>query len=96
MSANQALLETEIILPITRSSIFGRYIPVNGITLTLSPKISDNPVQVDMIRFPSNMTFSLSRRGDVVITSPGTTYRFFDSNFFNFDHPVDFEFFPQG
>ena len=63
--------------------IFGMYIPVNEITRTLSVETSDNPIVVEIIRFPSNTTLSCNRSGEVVIKSPGSTCRFLYSDFFN-------------
>ena len=83
------------ILPIIKSSIFGMYIPVSEITRTLSVETSDNPIVVEIIRFPSNTTLSCNRSGEVVIKSPGSTSRFLDSNFFNCFHLKYFEFFLQ-
>ena len=71
-------------IPTTKSSILGMYIPVNGITFTLSLKTLDNPIVVDIIFFPSNTTFRSSLSGAVVRTSPGRTNRFFNPKFFNY------------
>ena len=83
----------DVIVPITKSSIFGKYTPVNDITLALSSEISDSPMVVEIIRFPYNTTLPANLRGAVVIKSPGSTCRFLDSNFLNYLHLKIFEFF---
>jgi len=55
--ANQELPNMDVIVPITKSSIFGMYTPVNEITLALSSEISDSPMVVEIIRLPSNTTY---------------------------------------
>ena len=52
---DNALCDT--ILPITRSSVFGVYNPVKGVTVTKSSFISENPIAVDISLLPSSITF---------------------------------------
>ena len=76
----------DVIVPITKSSIFGKYTPVNDITLALSSEISDSPMVVEIIRLPFNTTLPCNLRGAVVMKSPGSTYRFLGSCLFNYLH----------